>query len=103
MIMRKRPCVDAASRSSSRTKTNEGTLKHGTYHEARGLGVNQSVMSGERCFAKTLSRVAGLQAGGAAVSVGGPLFGDAPRGGNLAALRERCTAVRAETCSEVRP
>jgi 2-dehydro-3-deoxyphosphogluconate aldolase/(4S)-4-hydroxy-2-oxoglutarate aldolase len=36
-----------------------------------------------------------LSVGAAAVSIGGPLLGDALRGGNLAALRDRCRAVRA--------
>ena len=41
-----------------------------------------------------------LQAGAAAVSVGGPLLGDALRGGDLDALRDRATAFVA-TCSQV--
>lgn len=36
-----------------------------------------------------------LQAGAVAVSIGGPLLGDALKGGDLSALRERCRAVRA--------
>jgi 2-dehydro-3-deoxyphosphogluconate aldolase / (4S)-4-hydroxy-2-oxoglutarate aldolase len=36
-----------------------------------------------------------LDAGAAAVSIGGPLLGDALRGGDQSALRERCRAVRA--------
>jgi 2-dehydro-3-deoxyphosphogluconate aldolase / (4S)-4-hydroxy-2-oxoglutarate aldolase len=36
-----------------------------------------------------------LEAGAVAVSIGGPLLGDALRGGDLSALRERCRAVRA--------
>ena len=36
-----------------------------------------------------------LAAGAAAVSLGGPLLGDALKGGDLAALRDRCRAVRA--------
>jgi 2-dehydro-3-deoxyphosphogluconate aldolase / (4S)-4-hydroxy-2-oxoglutarate aldolase len=36
-----------------------------------------------------------LDAGAAAVSIGGPLLGDALEGGDLSALRERCRAVRA--------
>jgi 2-dehydro-3-deoxyphosphogluconate aldolase/(4S)-4-hydroxy-2-oxoglutarate aldolase len=36
-----------------------------------------------------------LDAGAAAVSIGGPLLGDALKGGDLSALRERCRAVRA--------
>jgi 2-dehydro-3-deoxyphosphogluconate aldolase/(4S)-4-hydroxy-2-oxoglutarate aldolase len=36
-----------------------------------------------------------LAAGAVAVSIGSPLLGDALKGGNLAALRERCRAVRA--------
>jgi 2-dehydro-3-deoxyphosphogluconate aldolase/(4S)-4-hydroxy-2-oxoglutarate aldolase len=35
-----------------------------------------------------------LAAGAAAVSIGSPLLGDALKGGDLAALRERCRAVR---------
>jgi 2-dehydro-3-deoxyphosphogluconate aldolase / (4S)-4-hydroxy-2-oxoglutarate aldolase len=36
-----------------------------------------------------------LAAGAAAVSIGGPLLGDALKGGDLSALRGRCRAVRA--------
>jgi 2-dehydro-3-deoxyphosphogluconate aldolase / (4S)-4-hydroxy-2-oxoglutarate aldolase len=36
-----------------------------------------------------------LDAGAAAVSIGTPLLGDALKGGDLSALRERCRAVRA--------
>ena len=36
-----------------------------------------------------------LAAGAAAVSIGGPLVGDALNGGELSALRDRCRAVRA--------
>lgn len=36
-----------------------------------------------------------LAAGAAAVSIGGPLLGDALEGGELSALRDRCRAVRA--------
>ena len=36
-----------------------------------------------------------LAAGAVAVSLGGPLLGDALTGGDLAALRDRCRAVRA--------
>ena len=36
-----------------------------------------------------------LAAGAAAVSIGGPLLGDALNGGELSALRDRCRAVRA--------
>jgi 2-dehydro-3-deoxyphosphogluconate aldolase/(4S)-4-hydroxy-2-oxoglutarate aldolase len=36
-----------------------------------------------------------LKAGAVAVSIGGPLLGDALKGGDLAALRDRCRAVRA--------
>jgi 2-dehydro-3-deoxyphosphogluconate aldolase / (4S)-4-hydroxy-2-oxoglutarate aldolase len=35
-----------------------------------------------------------LDAGAVAVSIGGPLLGDALKGGDLAALRDRCRAVR---------
>jgi len=36
-----------------------------------------------------------LDAGAAAVSIGGPLLGDSLKGGDLGALRERCRALRA--------
>ena len=36
-----------------------------------------------------------LKAGAVAVSIGGPLLGDALKGGDLSALRERCRTVRA--------
>lgn len=36
-----------------------------------------------------------LHAGAVAVSIGGPLLGDALKGGDLTALRDRCRAVRA--------
>jgi 2-dehydro-3-deoxyphosphogluconate aldolase/(4S)-4-hydroxy-2-oxoglutarate aldolase len=36
-----------------------------------------------------------LKGGAVAVSIGGPLLGDALKGGDLSALRERCRAVRA--------
>ena len=35
----------------------EGVLKHGTYHESRQLGVDESVMWGEYFFVETLARV----------------------------------------------
>ena len=35
----------------------EGALKHGTYHESRQLGVDESVMWGEYFFVETLARV----------------------------------------------
>ena len=35
----------------------EGVLKHGSYHEAKGLGVDESVMWGEYFFVETLARV----------------------------------------------
>jgi 2-dehydro-3-deoxyphosphogluconate aldolase/(4S)-4-hydroxy-2-oxoglutarate aldolase len=41
-----------------------------------------------------------LRAGATAVSVGGPLLGDALRGGDLDALRDRTTAFVA-ACSQV--
>ena len=47
-----------------------------------------------------LGAEAWLRAGAAAVSVGGPLLGDALRGGDLEALRDRATAFVA-TCSQV--
>jgi unsaturated chondroitin disaccharide hydrolase len=35
----------------------EGTLKHGSYHETKELGVDESVMWGEYFFVETLARV----------------------------------------------
>jgi unsaturated chondroitin disaccharide hydrolase len=35
----------------------EGALKHGSYHEAKALGVDESVMWGEYFFVETLARV----------------------------------------------
>ena len=35
----------------------EGVLKHGSYHEAKELGVDESVMWGEYFFVETLARV----------------------------------------------
>jgi unsaturated chondroitin disaccharide hydrolase len=35
----------------------EGTLKHGSYHERKQLGVDESVMWGEYFFVETLARV----------------------------------------------
>ena len=43
-----------------------------------------------------------LGAGAVAVSIGGPLLGDALKGGELSALRDRCRAVRA-VVSETSP
>jgi unsaturated chondroitin disaccharide hydrolase len=37
----------------------EGILKHGTYHEKKGLGVDESVMWGEYFFLEALSKVLG--------------------------------------------
>jgi 2-dehydro-3-deoxyphosphogluconate aldolase / (4S)-4-hydroxy-2-oxoglutarate aldolase len=42
-----------------------------------------------------------LAAGAAAVSIGGPLLGDALKGGDLEALRDRCRAVRAAVAETV--
>jgi 2-dehydro-3-deoxyphosphogluconate aldolase / (4S)-4-hydroxy-2-oxoglutarate aldolase len=42
-----------------------------------------------------------LAAGAAAVSIGGPLLGDALKGGDLSALRHRCRAVRAVVAEAV--
>jgi unsaturated chondroitin disaccharide hydrolase len=39
-------------------ETWEGILKHGSYHEAKRLGVDESVMWGEYFFVETLARVA---------------------------------------------
>ena len=44
-----------------------------------------------------------LDAGAAAVSIGGPLLGDSLKGGDLTALRERCRAVRAVIMETVVP
>ena len=35
----------------------EGILKHGSYHETKRLGVDESVMWGEYFFVETLARV----------------------------------------------
>jgi len=35
----------------------EGVLKHGSYHETKRLGVDESVMWGEYFFVETLARV----------------------------------------------
>ena len=43
-----------------------------------------------------------LDAGALAVSIGGPLLGDALKGGDLDALRDRCRAVRAVVGETVR-
>src|SRR4029453_10210533 len=43
-----------------------------------------------------------LQAGAVAVSIGGPLIGDALNGGGLDPLRERCRAFRAVVAETVR-
>jgi 2-dehydro-3-deoxyphosphogluconate aldolase/(4S)-4-hydroxy-2-oxoglutarate aldolase len=43
-----------------------------------------------------------LEAGAVAVSIGGPLLGDALKGGDLGALRNRCRAVRAAIKETVR-
>ena len=42
-----------------------------------------------------------LAAGAAAVSIGGPLLGDALKGGDLEALRDRCRAIRAAVAETV--
>jgi unsaturated chondroitin disaccharide hydrolase len=39
----------------------EGILKHGCYHQRKGLGVDESVMWGEYFFLEALSKVAGLE------------------------------------------
>jgi 2-dehydro-3-deoxyphosphogluconate aldolase / (4S)-4-hydroxy-2-oxoglutarate aldolase len=44
-----------------------------------------------------------LAAGAVAVSIGGPLLGDALKGGDLSALRDRCRAVRAVIDQTVSP
>ena len=43
-----------------------------------------------------------LNAGAVAVSIGGPLLGDALKGGDLGALRDRCRAVRAVAAEAAR-
>ena len=35
----------------------EGVLKHGSYHETKQLGVDESVMWGEYFYVETLARV----------------------------------------------
>jgi unsaturated chondroitin disaccharide hydrolase len=35
----------------------EGVLKHGSYHERKGIGVAESVMWGDYFFVETLARV----------------------------------------------
>jgi len=37
----------------------EGVLKHGSYHEQKKLGVDESVMWGEYFFAEALDKVLG--------------------------------------------
>ena len=37
----------------------EGILKHGTYHEKRGLGVDESVMWGDYFFLEALAKALG--------------------------------------------
>ena len=37
----------------------EGILRHGVYHERRGLGVDESVMWGDYFFVEALDRVLG--------------------------------------------
>jgi len=44
-----------------------------------------------------------LEAGAAAVSVGGPLLGDALNGGDLNALRQRCRAIRSVVQNRATP
>jgi unsaturated chondroitin disaccharide hydrolase len=39
----------------------EGILKHGAYHERRGLGVDESVMWGEYFFLEAVSKVLGYE------------------------------------------
>lgn len=39
----------------------EGILKHGCYHQRKGLGVDESVMWGEYFFLEALSKVAGVE------------------------------------------
>ncbi|MBN1579872.1 MAG: glycoside hydrolase family 88 protein [Anaerolineae bacterium] len=39
----------------------EGILKHGSYHQARGLGVDESVMWGDYFFLEALSKVLGYE------------------------------------------
>ena len=39
----------------------EGILKHGSYHETRGLGVDESVMWGEYFFLEAVSKVLGYE------------------------------------------
>ncbi|MCB0100122.1 MAG: hypothetical protein KDE46_30530, partial [Caldilineaceae bacterium] len=44
---------------ASETPGWEGILKHGMYHQMRGLGVNESVMWGEYFFLEAVSKVLG--------------------------------------------
>ena len=37
----------------------EGILKHGSYHQAKGLGVDESVMWGDYFFLEAVSKVLG--------------------------------------------
>lgn len=44
---------------ASRNESWEGVLKHGSYHETKGLGVDESVMWGEYFFTEALDKVLG--------------------------------------------
>ena len=37
----------------------EGILKHGSYHERKGLGVDESVMWGDHFFVEALAKILG--------------------------------------------
>jgi len=39
----------------------EGILKHGTYHERKGLGVDESVMWGDHFFLEAVAKTMGLE------------------------------------------
>ena len=39
----------------------EGILKHGSYHQRKGLGVDESVMWGEHFFVEALDKALSLQ------------------------------------------
>ena len=41
----------------------EGILKHGSYHERKALGVDESVMWGDYFFVEALDKVAGWRGG----------------------------------------
>jgi len=40
----------------------EGILKHGIYHQTKGIGVNESVMWGEYFFVEAVDKALSLEA-----------------------------------------